>query len=122
VTVTIIEDCAFDGVGLERMNLLDLKMIKAGLDGITRVEFLAFGSLVEDVCFSGAASLRSLTFGRISADDCDSLRCGGHPVQARCLTLDGRLPRSLESVLRVTHLFAELGAATKRMACPVTPP
>jgi hypothetical protein len=116
-TMRIIGLWAFDGAAIERMNLLEVHRVqRAHLDGMTRVKFLAFGRSVNHVSFAGAASVRSLTFGRISG------QCGGHPVEARCLTLKGRFPRSLESVLRETHLFAELCGAANRVSSPMTPP
>ena len=67
VTVTVIHWEAFAGSGIERMDLLEMPLTKASLWGMTRVQFIGFGRDV-DVDFSSAASLRLLTFGRISAD------------------------------------------------------
>jgi hypothetical protein len=69
-------------------------------------------------------SCRSLTFGRISTDCSgdEDIRCGGHAVEARCITLDGRFPLSIAGVLRKAHIFAELAGAAKRSASPQVPP
>jgi hypothetical protein len=100
-----------------------MRLTKANLWGMSRAEFIGFGRGV-DVDFSRAASLRLLTFGRILNDysSDNGIRCGGHPVEARCVTLDGRFPPSLTAVLRGTYVFAELAAAAKRLASPSGPP
>jgi hypothetical protein len=120
-TVKMIEKCAFSGTGIEGMDLLGLRVQSADCDEMTRVEFLAFGPSVDYFSFRSAASLRSITFGRMRAKNSEC-GCGGHPVEARCLTLEDRFPQSLECVLREAHLFGELGSAGKRVACPMTPP
>jgi hypothetical protein len=116
--VKLIRCRAFDGAGIERMSLLDMEIEEAYLNDMTRVKFLAFGPSIPNISFIGAASLRYLTFGRISMKG----ECGGHPIEARFLTVKGRFPRNRESVLRESHLFAELGGAEKRVSSPMTPP
>jgi hypothetical protein len=120
--VTVIDSGAFAGSGIEIMDLLEMRLTKASLWGMSRVQFIGFGRDVVEVCFSWAASLRLLTVGRISADESEVIRCGGHPIEGRCVTLDGRFPPSLAAVLSGAHIFAELAAAAKRPASPPAPP
>jgi hypothetical protein len=74
-TVRVINWGAFAGSGIERMNLLEMPLTKASLWGMSRVQSIGFGREVLYVDFSYAASLRLLTFGRISTDEYD-----GHPM------------------------------------------
>jgi hypothetical protein len=122
-TVTFIDVEAFARSGIERLDLLEMPLTKASLSDMTRAQFIGFGRDVVDVDFSSAASLRLLTFGRISDDEVDgNVRCGGHPIEARCVTLDGRFPPSLAGVLSGAHIFGELAAAAKRPASTRAPP
>jgi hypothetical protein len=121
-TVRVIDSGAFACSGIERMDLLEMSLTKANLWGMSHAQFIGLGRDVVGNQFSCSASLRFLTFGRISTDESAGIRCGGHPIEARCLTLDGRFPSSIAAVLRETRIFAELAAATKRPASPPAPP
>jgi hypothetical protein len=121
-TVTVIDRGAFAGSGIERMDLFEMSLTKASLLDMSRAQFIGFGRDVVDVKFSCAASLRLLTFGRISAEESPYIRCGDHAIEARCVSLNGRFPASFTAVLREAHILAELAAAAKRPASPPAPP
>jgi hypothetical protein len=55
-TVRVIEWGAFACSGIERMDLLEMPLTKASLWGMSRAQFIAFGSNVVDVFFGGATS------------------------------------------------------------------
>jgi hypothetical protein len=115
-TVTAIECFAFAGSGIRRLDLLDLSLAVCEVSHMTRLEYLA----AANACFTGAASLRSLTFGRISCER--AVKCGGHPISVRCIAMNGRFPRSLEQVVRSARVFGELAMVAGRVVMPAVPP